>query len=601
MRILVSIFFACAICLANAEAFNIDRFDVKANLEQNGTLRVDEAISVTFFEPRRGIFRFIPTEYQTGKGLTRRILITDVRVTDQSNNALKTQITRENENLKIRIGDPDITLPAGTQITYNIHYQAEGVINWFSDATDWVPYAELYWNATGNQWPTEISEANITITFPNTGDGKGLRARVYAGSYGSEDSEALIGLTKTTFGESIQSNCELTATELKCRRTVSLPPYQGMTVVLDLPENLIAKPTLSQKIKTLVLPNLGFGIPLVILFAALLFWLKFGRDPKAGPVVTQFEPPDQLSASQAGTMIDERVDQRDIAAGIVSLAVNGYCKLHISEKSFWSGQNVTIERIEKTTPPRYPLSTFEVALLGKLQDCPGTMIDETDLRTYVAPHMSNFRGQLYQSLVQRNFYRASPESVRTTTVILGLLAVGALAFISVRLSPFRDVIPAIVGAVISVPIAIYFAYQMPRRTPVGSKARQKVLGLEEFIRRAQSEQIRHALEKDHRDAMTAFEELLPYAVAFGLTRQWARAFEGLLTEMPGWYVSPYPDFHWHYFGQNFESATGSVAQAAMTPPRSAGAGGGGSGWGGFSGGGGGFSGGGFGGGGGGSW
>jgi uncharacterized membrane protein len=97
--------------------------------------------------------------------------------------------------------------------------------------------------------------------------------------------------------------------------------------------------------------------------------------------------------------------------------------------------------------------------------------------------------------------------------------------------------------------------------------------------------------------MALFEELLPHAVAFGLTAQWAQAFQGVLHEMPTWYVSPYnTGFNPIYFSHDLNSINTNLASAAFTPPRSSGASGGGSG---FSGGG--FSGGGFGGGGGGSW
>ncbi len=60
-----------------------------------------------------------------------------------------------------------------------------------------------------------------------------------------------------------------------------------------------------------------------------LWWNK-GRDPRLRPIAAQYEPPDQLSPGEVGTLIDNSVDMRDITASIVDLAVRGY--LVIEEK-----------------------------------------------------------------------------------------------------------------------------------------------------------------------------------------------------------------------------------------------------------------------------
>jgi len=35
-----------------------------------------------------------------------------------------------------------------------------------------------------------------------------------------------------------------------------------------------------------------------------------------------------------------------------------------------------------------------------------------------------------------------------------------------------------------------------------------------------------------------FDRYLPFAMAFGVERRWARAFEGIYTQPPTWYVGP---------------------------------------------------------------
>ncbi|HET7654451.1 MAG TPA: hypothetical protein VFK42_15545, partial [Acidimicrobiales bacterium] len=91
-----------------------------------------------------------------------------------------------------------------------------------------------------------------------------------------------------------------------------------------------------------------------------------------------------------------------------------------------------------------------------------------------------------------------------------------------------------------------------------------------------------------------FSEYLPYAVVFGATEKWARAFAGLDGQLPetgGWYVGTHP-FTIASFNSSMDHFTTTTAGTIASTP----SGSGGSGFGG-----GGFSGGGGGGGGGGSW
>ncbi len=98
------------------------------------------------------------------------------------------------------------------------------------------------------------------------------------------------------------------------------------------------------------------------------------------------------------------------------------------------------------------------------------------------------------------------------------------------------------------------------------------------------------------DAPEMFERFLAYALAFGVEKKWAAAFEGIYREPPAWYVGAWgTGFHPALLAASMGHMSSTASQAMHSGPRSSG----GSGFGG--GGGGGFSGGGFGGGGGGGW
>jgi uncharacterized membrane protein YgcG len=464
------------------------------------------------------------------------------------------------------------------------------MLNWFDENKDWTPTVQLYWNLTGDEWDTTINRASFEAHFPDDADVSKSRARLYVGSYGSRDFVEVNGAgSKTSARGAIalakgQSNGSV----------ADLNPREGITLVLDLPIETIPKPSQAEQIWDLVLTNLGFGIPILSLLAMPALWFKFGRDPDGGPMVVQFEPPDHLSGSEAGTLLDEKVDLRDISAGVITLAVGGYLTIIPKETGLvFKKRGADLEMTDK--PAGSELGLFE-AKLHKLLKAAGPLVTDSDLRENVAPSINDLRTTLYSSLIRHGYYRTSPETSRVSWGCGGTLLMIGLGFLTARLNPVGAILPSIVGSVIGALIVWAFSSGMPRRTKAGSIAQQRVKGFEEFIRRARGNEIEWQVKK-HPD-MALFEEYLPHAIAFGLAKEWGEAFEGILHEAPSWYASPYgTPFRPIYFASDIVSIGDSVGAAATTPPRSSGSSGGNSG---FSSGGG-FSGGGMGGGGGGSW
>jgi uncharacterized membrane protein len=139
-------------------------------------------------------------------------------------------------------------------------------------------------------------------------------------------------------------------------------------------------------------------------------------------------------------------------------------------------------------------------------------------------------------------------------------------------------------------LLIVGARWMPRRTATGTGLLRQVRGFRTVIATAETNLARFA-EKEN-----LFTRYLPYAIVFGLTEKWARAFEDLGEPPPDttWYVSSNA-FAYSAFSHAMDGFTVTTAGTIASTP----SGSGGSGFGGGFGGG--FAGGGGGGGGGGSW
>lgn len=580
--------------LGAAQGFRIDRWTETINLRKDATYDVKERLDVTFTEERHGILRNIPIAVDNGKGFVRQTFLTSVAVTDENGRSLTIEKSWDGGYLNLKIGDADTTIPPGTYKTYVISYNVANGMNWFNDS-DWTPSAELYWNVTGNDWDVPIGVVNVTVDFPSA-PGSKVRAKVFTGPFGSKISHSVTGTIDGSVDAQTATVTSLNGGHLTVRRTAELAPGEGLTIVLNVPEALVPKPSGLQAFAYIVRPNLGFAIPIVMLLGMMLVWALYGRDPYTGPMVVQFDPPDDLPGSVCGTMIDERVDFRDIASGIISLAVKGYLKIHPKEEGLiFKTRTADLEVMRFDTGA--DLSPFETSLLYAIR-LGGNLVTDLDLRTHVAPRIQELRSKLYQELVDRGYYVHSPELSRTLWFIVGVVATVLLGVFATALSPTHSPAPAIAGGVVSAVIVGLFTKGMPRRTAQGSKTLAKVRGFQEFIRRARGDELEWVSKKHPDQAL--FEKYLPHAVAFGLTREWANAFTGILHEMPNWYATPYgTGFDPNFFAYDLVHVSDSLATSASTQPRTTSSGG----WGGSSGfsSGGGSSGGGFGGGGGGSW
>ena len=110
---------------------------------------------------------------------------------------------------------------------------------------------------------------------------------------------------------------------------------------------------------------------------------------------------------------------------------------------------------------------------------------------------------------------------------------------------------------------------MPRKTRKGRIAWEKIAGLEEYIRRADAEDIQERGARQN-----VFERLLPYAIAFGLTKHWAKAFADLYTQPPDWYRPSNPtNFNTWIFVDRIDRSIYAMNTTFPSQPRSTGSGG----------------------------
>ncbi len=564
--------------LADRGGYVIRSFDTDLDVQRGGEVLVTERLEVDFSEPRHGIYRSIPVRYTDPRGFGYSLGFRLIGVEDAAGQDFQVKTTTDGSYVNLRIGDPDRTVTGA--VTYVIRYRVrDGLVAR-------PEHDELYWNATGNEWQAGIERASARVRLPAAVDDGDLEVAAYIGQFGSNEQGVAIDRPS--------------GSEIAFRSPRPLKPLEGLTVAVAWPRGIVARPSALVRTGRFLADNWILVVPLVALGVLWRQWWRRGRDPRGrGSIMVRYEPPEGISPAEIGTIVDEKVDTRDITATVVDLAVRGHLAIRVREKpvlfGLLTGEEIAFERRaerERSTLP--PLAPHEEKLLDALF-AGGDEVEIDDLREKFYRHVPSIRDALFDRVTERGFFAGKPTSVRRNWRLIAVAAglatflVGwAWAALRGGIFPNAFVVP-VMAAAATVIVGFLFAPAMPRRTAKGVELREWALGFEEFVERVEAEK----LERDR--ARNVFESLLPYAMALGIAALWARRFEGIYTEgSPSWFVGRNPSLGWstRSFERSLSSAMTRTAGAMTQAPRSSGSSGSG---------GGGSSGGGGGGGGGGSW
>jgi uncharacterized membrane protein YgcG len=573
------------------------QFDVNIVIERSGDLEITETIVQEFGSTRRhGILRYIPNRLPYDDEFDRvyPIDLLSVRASPPGTPD-DVETTEENGNFVIRIGDPDTTITG--RHTYEIVYRVRGAMNGFAD------HDELFWNAIGDRWEQSIADMNVRVS----GATDVTRVACYRGAFGSTTRCDHAQITKK--GDAVFSQSDL-------------PAFQAMSVVVALPQGTVAStaPILDErwsldKAFARTPTSVGGGIGLLALIVGgvgILMW-KRGRDVRfrgsqvdqvmGGPVdaetqvvplfekgtsVVEFAPPEGIRPGQVGTLVDEVANTLDVSATIVDLAVRKYLVIEEIPKTWLLGKADWNLRL-LPEPADDKLLSYEKKLLdGLFED--GDQVELSALRKTFAERLQTVKDALYDDMVSRKWFLRRPDRVRQIWVVIGALSLSIGIGITILLASFTRFgllgIPFVIGGI----LLLIGANKMPARTAKGTAVTRRVNGFRVVIEKAEEHMSRWAEQEN------VFTRFLPYAVVFGVTDKWAKAFESLgqLPSDTTWYVSSRP-FVYAQFADSIDSFSVTTSGTIASTP----AGSGSSGFGGFGGGVG--AGGGGGGGGGGSW
>lgn len=393
-----------------------------------------------------------------------------------------------------------------------VKYKVHGGLGFYDN------YDELYWNAVfadGREVPVEYAE--VMVYLPE--DIKEINKRLFIGPLNSK--------TEGFNYEIINNN------SVKFWGN-NIAPTDFFTIVVSWPKGIVEKPFLyrNQLINWIVL-IIALMFPVFIFIKSYKTWKESGKDAKTEKtIIAQYDPPNNISPALIGVLIKQNVDIKDILATVVDLAVRGYLKIIEQENKvlFFKSKEYIFEKIKDESD----LKPFEQKIVKAIFK-EKNIVSSNDLRNKFYKDIPKIKKSILNEINQStNYFSGNIDKIRGKymlpyiLIFFGIFGLFVLFFVILSNYIVYSFIFGLSLAVSSI-IGLLFGYYMPALTIEGAEAKWHALGFKEYLHTA--ERFRIGAE-----TIETFSKFLPYAMIFGVEKEWAKRFSDFSFENQNWYV-----------------------------------------------------------------
>ena len=551
--------------IVNASSYYYDSIDVEIYVNSDSTFDVIEKQTYSL----SGDFGFFYRDIEL-KDLDH---ISNVEVFDSDGNKLSNYTKEYNGNrLHIQWDFPRRNYDKELK-SWTIKYKVHGGLGFFDD------YDELYWNAIFQDRDVNVERAKVSVYLPEGVNKEDIFTRMFVGKLGD----------KNEYSNYVVDNPVIDNPVIFSGKNVQ--PKEYLTIVVSWPKGLVTKPFLYRnQLINLIILFTSIVIPIIVFIKAFRKWWKYGKDPKVKKtVIAHYRPPNGLSPAVLEVLIKQAPEVKGILATVVNLAVRGY--IRITEKEvkilFFKKKEYVFERLKSEVDLRH----FEQKIMKSLFKRKKT-VSSTELKNKFYKELEGIKKTIYKEVAETDLFNGNIEEIRSKNsriYFIGLIVSVVIFFIFmmiVLLLGLSFYMPQglilLVGLLASCVIGLVFSYQMPVLTPQGLELKWKALGFMTYLHTA--ERFRIGAE-----TLETFSEFLPYAMIFGVEKQWAQRFSNFSYRDQGWYVpvamSSSSPGSFSNFNSSFSGFANSVSSTFTSTPGGSGAGGGAGGGGGGGGGG----------------
>ncbi|MFF7681947.1 DUF2207 domain-containing protein [Microbacterium sp. NPDC007973] len=547
---------------ADVGDFTFDSFSADMTLSRaddgHAELAVTETLVARFpgEDQNRGIIRSLPDDYD-GVPLHTRV----VSVTDASGAPIPYDVETDRREVRVLTGDDSFV--RGVQ-TYVISYTQRDAIRSFADTNA----DEFYRDINGTQWeqPFGSVSARLRVDPALTDAALDGAAACYVGAQGSSQT---CTLDRTTDGGGLVFDAG----------AEGLAPGENVTIAVGfargtfVPGEVVRTPLEQFSVDAAPLlagSSLGaVGVGAVGVAAAVMARRR-GRDAEGrGIIVAEYDPPAGVDVLQGAELVARR--GTGIPAAIVDTAVAG----HLRIVDDGDARSLSLELV--TTEGADALHGAVLEAVFGAHARPGARVSLGPDRQDIAKALQRLPLAAASELRARGWSEKQRlgRSLAVTGVAVAAFVVAVLALILAAMgtTPAWWQIAAIPVTVVLGILSFTLLRYRDRITDAGAPARDHLRGLREYLQLAEADRLRvlqspEGAERrridadDARQVLHLYERLLPWAVVWGVEKEWSEALDTRVRESGD-------DLHWYRGGGGFSSAalmsTMGTLRTASTP------------------------------------
>lgn len=478
----------------NAQDFIINNYDIELKLTPEGSFDIREQMDVVFLKKSRGIKKSIPTRIKHN-GFVNHIGLTNVDVVGDN-----FKVFDKSGRRIIQVGDKDKYI-VGPK-SYDYSYRIPNAV--LHEKT----HAELYYDLVSG-WDVPIEKVTYSIILHDTLTMALSDYIVNTGASGGNNKDATIQkIGKRLFGESIKP----------------LNANENITVALKLPLGFVNTPEVTEYIPVYKKDKL-WAIPLALLGAFIAFFIRSRKDESDNDISDKYFPPVGFSPAEVGTYYDGIVHTEDIVSLLPYWAQQGY--ISITNNNMEGKENdIYFRKIKNLShgTPEYQKIVFN----GLFEE--GSMVMLSELKNEIYRSHYKAEKEIKDNLKRKDLYdQEYYEKFKTGKLIFLFFILFAAAVLIFILTPY--VITGLVTILAGL-VSFVFHFVPAKKSKKGIVIKNHLLGLRNFLKNIDAEKTEDLL-LDHPNY---FEDIFPYAVAFGLEKSWLEKIESLDLDAPSWYA-----------------------------------------------------------------
>lgn len=545
----------------NVTDWYIKDFNSQITVNKDSSLDIVEKIIADCGEAvnKHGIFRIVP-EVINISGQKVKTPVELISITDFDGQPINYSESKNwgDNTVTWKIGDPDITVQGENY--YQIHYVVKNAIRFNNPDFD-----ELYWNLSGNFWDLEIDNFNASLVFPDEVNKEKSEVNLYSGDLREKGNELAVLHWSTPNIMNINS-------------IKALSERQGITASITFPENIFTPHKFG--FWELYGNYFYFLIPLIAFFVCFILWKKYGDDPNLNKtIIAEYDIPGNLSPIELGTLKSNgKFNNKFITAEIINLAVKRFITIMEVESKVLFITSKDYDLINnKTNEIEGALNVGQKLIFDKLFSI-NDSVRLSSLKDSFFLVIKDVQSWVILSLKEKKLIAGVGLKLQVAFFIIGIV----LPSVGLALFSFSFFAPVSFG--LSGIIIFIFGFFMPKRTLAGAELNWKIKGFELFMKTVDKDRAKFYEEEN------IFEKFLPYAIIFGMTKEWIKRMKDIYGEeyfnnySPVWYAGNIGSFNADSFASTINNLSSSISSNVSGP---SGSGGGGSSGGGGGGGGGG--------------